>query len=106
MKKLLLLATAIFVFYSCTDICENCNQKKEYSFKIYYNCKDKIDTFKWIGHGDNLFRLEAGDLQWCSPSHKSLLSGISRYEVISINKLETATTETNIPAEVKLFNKK
>jgi len=105
MKKLLLLAVAIFTFYSCDDICESCNQKKEYSFKIYYTCKEKIDTFKWIGYGNNLFRLETGDLELCSPSHKSLLSGISRYEVISITKLDTVPN-SNIPAEEKILRKK
>ena len=76
MKKLLLLASACFVFYSC---CETCNERKEYTFKIYYNCKEKIDTFKYIGSGRNLFRLERGDLRLCVPE-KTLLSGLNKFE--------------------------
>jgi len=102
MKKILLVALLTFIISSCCD--ESSFPKKEYTFKIFYNCKEKIDTFKWVGYGDNLFRLECGDLRLCYPQ-KTLLSGISRYEVLSIKKIDTIPT-TNIPAEEKLFHKK
>lgn len=102
MKKILLLALSTFVISSCCDVTSE--PKKEYSFKIFYNCKEKVDTFKWIGYGDNLFTLDKGDLKLCYPG-RVLLSGISRFEVISIKKIDSVST-TNVPAEEKLFHKK
>lgn len=102
MKKILLLALLTLIITSCCD--ETTLPKKEYSFKIFYNCKEKIDTFKWVGYGDNLFTLQEGDLRLCY-QHKTLLSGISRFEVISIKKIDTIPT-SNIPAEEKLFHNK
>lgn len=70
-------------------------ERKEYKFLVYYFCNGapskSPDTVKYIGYGENKFFLKNGDLVHFNPenheANTTLVSGISRFEVYSIDKI-------------------
>ena len=91
MKKLIFILITSF-FCSCT-ISER--EHKQYKFLVYYINQGTpnvvTDTISWLGYGENRFFLKGGDIvRYCGGEdvNETIISGVCRFEVISITVLD------------------
>jgi hypothetical protein len=92
MKRIFAALALTILIYGCCD-----RTPKEYTFKVYYfGCPKTPDTLRWVGTGTNMFHLKNGDLKLSASRDEgsAIVSGISKFEVISIREIRT-----NIPVK-------